>query len=104
MFRANTQVPTRIYAPAAAKDFAIAHPYPFSSAIPAINALFPLKSMESLEGASLSVATTQISFVCRFLRFSSQFNFGYTGSRENTTIPTHGLVVIYPILKCFLKV
>lgn len=37
----GTHVPTRISAPAAARDFAIAHPYPLSSAIPAINALFP---------------------------------------------------------------
>jgi len=34
-------VPTRISAPAAARDFAIAQPYPLSSATPAINALFP---------------------------------------------------------------
>lgn len=37
----GTHVPTRISAPAAARDFAIAHPQPLSSAIPAINALFP---------------------------------------------------------------
>ena len=99
MFRASTQVPTRIYAPAVAKDFAISHPYPLSSAIPAINALFPLKSMESPEGAPLSLATAQISFVCRFLRFSFEFSFSYIRSRENTPVPTHDLVVIYPILK-----
>jgi hypothetical protein len=34
-------VPRRISAPAAARDFAIAHPYPLSSATPAINALLP---------------------------------------------------------------
>lgn len=34
-------MPTRISAPAAARDFAIAQPYPLSSAIPAMNALFP---------------------------------------------------------------
>lgn len=38
----GTHVPTRISAPAAASDFAIAHPYPLSSAIPAINALLPV--------------------------------------------------------------
>nr|GMD13086.1 hypothetical protein T12_197 [Ipomoea batatas] len=43
MFKACTQVPTRISAPAAAKDFAIAQPYPLSSATPAINALLPKK-------------------------------------------------------------
>ncbi|KAI3672537.1 hypothetical protein L6452_38627 [Arctium lappa] len=37
----GTHVPTRIYAPAAAKDFAIAQPYPLSSATPTINALLP---------------------------------------------------------------
>src|SRR5436305_604663 len=37
----GTQVPTRISAPAAARDFAIAHPYPLSSAMPAMKALFP---------------------------------------------------------------
>jgi len=34
-------VPTRISAPASARDFAIAQPYPLSSATPAINALLP---------------------------------------------------------------
>lgn len=38
----GTHVPTRISAPAAAKDFAIAQPYPLSSATPAMNALLPL--------------------------------------------------------------
>lgn len=37
----GTQVPTRISAPAAAKDFAIAQPYPLSSATPAMNARLP---------------------------------------------------------------
>lgn len=35
-------MPRRISAPAAAKDFAIAQPYPLSSATPAINALLPM--------------------------------------------------------------
>ena len=39
----GTHVPTRISAPAAARDFAIAQPYPLSSATPAINALLPEK-------------------------------------------------------------
>jgi len=34
-------VPRRISAPAAARDFAIAHPYPLSSATPAMKALLP---------------------------------------------------------------
>lgn len=34
-------MPIRISAPAAASDFAIAQPYPLSSATPAINALLP---------------------------------------------------------------
>lgn len=34
-------MPTRISAPAAARDFAIAQPYPLSSATPAIKALLP---------------------------------------------------------------
>lgn len=37
----GTHVPTRISAPAAARDFAIAQPYPLSSATPAIKALLP---------------------------------------------------------------
>lgn len=36
-------MPTRISAPAAARAFAIAQPYPLSSATPAINALLPTK-------------------------------------------------------------
>ena len=40
----GTQVPTSISAPAAARDFAIAQPYPLSSATPAINALLPAES------------------------------------------------------------
>lgn len=43
----GTHVPTRISAPAAARDFAIAHPYPLSSAIPAINALFPENKIQN---------------------------------------------------------
>lgn len=42
----GTHVPTRISAPAAARDFAIAQPYPLSSAIPAMNALFPEKKTQ----------------------------------------------------------
>lgn len=34
-------MPTRISAPAAARDFAIAQPYPLSSATPAMKALLP---------------------------------------------------------------
>lgn len=36
-------MPTRISAPAAARDLAMAQPYPLSSATPAIKALFPVK-------------------------------------------------------------
>ena len=48
-------MPTRISAPAAASDFAIAQPYPLSSAIPAMNALLPTQS------------TTSFSFIFYFL-------------------------------------
>ena len=41
-------MPTRISAPAAARDFAIAHPYPLSSAIPAMNALLPENNSRKL--------------------------------------------------------
>lgn len=41
-------MPTRISAPAAARDFAIAHPYPLSSATPAINALLPTHGVTGL--------------------------------------------------------
>lgn len=44
----GTHVPTRISAPAAARDFAIAQPYPWSSATPAINALLPTQSTRSV--------------------------------------------------------
>jgi hypothetical protein len=54
-------VPTRISAPAAARDFAIAQPYPWSSATPAINALLPTQSTPSV-GAFLFFFVKYASF------------------------------------------
>ena len=42
-------MPTRISAPAAARDFAIDQPYPLSSATPAIKALLPMHNVASVE-------------------------------------------------------
>lgn len=41
----GTHVPTRTSAPAAARDLAIAQPYPLSSATPAMNALLPTRQI-----------------------------------------------------------
>src|SRR3989441_9269530 len=48
MFRAGDQVPAHTVAPASASALAIAKPYPPSSATPATNARFPLRSMLSI--------------------------------------------------------
>uniref|UniRef100_A0A2P2LR78 Uncharacterized protein n=1 Tax=Rhizophora mucronata TaxID=61149 RepID=A0A2P2LR78_RHIMU len=55
MFRAGTHVPTRISAPAAARDFAIAHPYPLSSATPATNTRLPFRSIGNPDTRLLSL-------------------------------------------------
>ncbi|KRX88682.1 hypothetical protein T12_197, partial [Trichinella patagoniensis] len=70
MFNAGTHVPTRISAPAAARALAIAHPYPLSSATPAINALLPLKSIgnpdlrSSLSFLSDMALVTTLLYLC----------------------------------------
>src|SRR5437016_2203865 len=48
MFSAGGQVPTTMFAPASARDFAIANPNPPSSATPATRARLPLRSMLSI--------------------------------------------------------
>src|SRR5437868_7303836 len=50
MLRAGGQVPTQTVAPASASAFAIANPYPPSSATPATSALLPVKSIWSISG------------------------------------------------------
>ena len=68
-------MPTRISAPAAARDFAIAQPYPLSSAIPAINALFPMKRTSVLvdEAILLQHAIRKQKLAEADAKFSSQW-------------------------------
>src|SRR3954464_12460943 len=48
LFSAGGQVPTQTFAPASASDFAMANPYPASSATPATRARFPVRSIGSI--------------------------------------------------------